>query len=259
MTKLTLALLGTSALMLAACGGSGGNNNAPTPPPTQLPPGNNAQQNPPPASSGIVQGVAYVLPAGSTIPSSASQLHETKSNYLSVLNAGGKQVTLQIPGIYSRGMTYLPGGANVDGKGYRTFVVSGSKYAYSKFGHVNDGETRIFSHGVLTTQMPAMGRVEYEGDSTIAQGSMVAIGDSDFVADFGQKTLVGYLTQEDRSPVIFNPIYINATITGNSFATAPGSTTARGYFYGPNAAELGGVFSDSSQQISGSFGARIDR
>lgn len=257
MTKLTLALLSTSALMLAACGG-GSDNNAPQdqhkPAPQQ--PNNPGTNTPPP--QGTYQGQVAIVPTGTTITAS-TPLKSTASNSLGIVNADGKQIAAQVPGFVSGNLTILSG-SNINGKSYKTFIVSGFKYPNSKFGYINEGnEDYIFSHGALTANMPTSGRVKYDGDAIIGRAGAVTVGDADFVADFGAKTLMGKIERESESTFPFNPVYLNATISGNSFASAPGAVSARGHFYGPNAAELGGIFHDANQQIGGSFGARIDR
>ena len=136
-------------------------------------------------------------------------------------------------------------------------MVSGNRYAHSKFGYVNDGDDFVFSHGTPTAAMPATGRVEYGGEAVVGQNGNVTIADADFVADFGAKTLQGSISHDSsRSTYAFNPIAINASITDNHFASADNAAvSSRGRFYGDNAAELGGIFYDRSQEISGSFGA----
>lgn len=255
MTKLTLALLSTSALMLAACGG-GSDNNAPQdqhkPAPQQ--PNNPGTNTPPP--QGTYQGQIAIVPTGTTITAS-TPLKSTASNNLGIVNADGKQIAAQIPGFVSGNLTILSG-SNINGKSYKTFIVSGYKYPNSKFGYITEGnEDYIFSHGALTTNMPTSGRVKYDGDAIIARAGITTTGDADFVADFGAKTLTGKI--DDSKGFAFNPVHIHATISGNSFITGAGPVNAGGNFYGPNAAELGGVFNDASQELSGSFGAKIDR
>ena len=137
MTKLTLALLSTSALMLAACGGSGDNNAAPqnqyTPAPQQ--PNNPGANNP--GSQATYQGEVAIVPTGTVITAS-TPLKRTASNSLGVINVDGKQIAAQAPGFISGGFTILSG-SSINGKSYKTFIVSGFKYPNSKFGYINEG------------------------------------------------------------------------------------------------------------------------
>lgn len=254
MKKSTLAILLTSSL-LAACGGSGGSDNAqtsdPQNPSTPLP----EQPNTPTPSSAYM-GKTYIVPVNSSAP---TQTYNTTSNSIATLTANGQELAVQLPGIISGGFTQLTGNTTYNGKSYSRFIVSGTRYVNSKFGYITEGQKDyIFSHGAPTANMPASGRVEYDGDALIGKAGSVSVADADFVADFGQKTLTGSITRDSQSTFAFNPIAINATISGNTFAANNGAITSSGYFYGNNAAEIGGVFSDSSQGIAGSFGARKD-
>ncbi|EGV35932.1 transferrin-binding protein-like solute binding protein [Neisseria weaveri] len=100
---------------------------------------------------------------------------------------------------------------------------------------------------------------------------------AEFDVDFGAKTLKGKLTAQDRALPTFN---IHAQIEGNGFTGRaktrdqgfildPGSTAnsvsvhldaeVKGGFYGPKAAELGGVFHSNEEgkdKVGGSFGAK---
>lgn len=74
--------------------------------------------------------------------------------------------------------------------------------------------------------------------------------------DFGAKTLTGKITQNAQSNLKFNPIDIAASINGNHFSSKDDATVkTTGSFYGDNARELGGIFQDSTQVLSGSYGA----
>lgn len=252
MQKTSFTLLISSALLLAACGGGGGDNNTPQDPPKPAPQQPNNQGN----AKGAYQGSVAIVPTGTAIHA-GTKLLKTASDSLGVIHANGKQITAQFPNIISGGFTIL-NGQNINGKSYKTFIVSGYKYPNSKFGYITEGnEDYIFSHGALTTNMPTSGRVKYDGDAIIARAGAVTTGDADFVADFGAKTLTGKI--DDSKGFAFSPVHIHATINGNSFITGAGPVNAGGNFYGPNAAELGGVFNDASQELSGSFGAKIDR
>ena len=258
----TLGLSITTALLLAACGGGSSDNNTPADPqkpsnpqkpstpqkPTTPPPGDNNV-------SGAYKGNVFVVPVGS-MPGSLADARATGSNNLAVLNANGKQIALQLPGIFSGGMTSMKG-ATINGQSYKLFIVSGSNYANSKFGYLNDGNNDyIFSQGAYTTNMPTSGTVTYQGDAAVGRSAVANTAISSFTADFGKKTLTGSITQAARSDVQFQPVNINATINGNAFSTADNATVrSTGHFYGDNAREVGGVFHDSSQSLVGSFGA----
>ena len=178
------------------------------------------------------------------------------------LKVGGKTIDLTLPNI-SAGETTNLNGANINGKIYKRFAVSGRNYQNSVFGYINDGDKDyIFSQGDITKNMPTGGQAKYDGSALISKaGSATATADADFNVDFASKVLSGVIAKDGDSPAsksafAFNPINVKANISGSSF-TSDGSTPAQvqGNFYGDNARELGGLVQDASQQIGGSFGA----
>lgn len=252
----TLGLGIATALLLAACGGGGDDapadpqkpdSKTPSKPSTRQPGNNNV--------SSTYKGNVFVVPVGK-MPGSLADAKATSSNSLTTLNANGKQLPLQPHNIPAGSMTSLKG-VTINGQSYKLFIVSGSRYANSKFGYINNGnEDYIFSQGAYTTNMPASGTVTYQGDAAVGRSAVGNTAVSNFTADFGQKTLKGSITQTPDSNVHFQPVNINATINGNAFSTADNATVrSTGHFYGDNAREVGGVFHDSSQSLVGSFGA----
>ena len=196
-----------------------------------------------------------MVPVGQ-MPASLADARATGSNDLATLNANGKQIALQIPNYQIGNMLFINNGS-VNGQSYKLFIVSGTNYANSKFGYINNGnEDYVFSQGAYTTNMPASGVVKYSGRAALGRAATGGTANSAFTADFGQKTLTGSITQEENSYVDFRPITINATINGNAFSTAnDAAVKSTGHFYGDNAREVGGIFYDSGQSLVGSFGA----
>ena len=57
--------------------------------------------------------------------------------------------------------------------------------------------------------------------------------------------------------ISYATVNIDARIDGNAFSTGADSIVrSKDHFYGEGAAEVGGIFHDSSQDVSGSFGAQ---
>ena len=251
-TSIHLSLSLSTALLLTACGGGGGGDNNPPldpgTPPANIP-GNNAGNS----VNGIYRGTAVVVPSGSTINSSHRTLN-IGSDYLTTLNVNGKQFSLRRPN--DDGSITTTHILSKDGKSYEIFVVSNFDYRDSSYGYIKSGnEDYIFSQGRLTASMPGSGIAQYVGQAAFVRNGEAGTGDSRFTADFAAKTLNGTITSKSSS-VTFTPVNINATINGNSFATANGAAVSSGgHFYGDNARELGGLFSDTVQRLSGSFGA----
>ena len=122
----------------------------------------------------------------------------------------------------------------------------------------------FFAQGYRTLDMPTSGTAAYSGQALVADARSRSTGiiqaditqtDASFSVDFGARTLTGKIGS-------FQPF--SASIQGNRFATddrdSPSSSeliSAKGGFYGPKAAELGGVFTDNRFAI-GSFAAKQD-
>ena len=122
----------------------------------------------------------------------------------------------------------------------------------------------FFAQGYRTLDMPTSGTAAYSGQALVADARSRSTGiiqaditqtDASFSVDFGARTLTGKIGS-------FQPF--SASIQGNRFATddrdIPSSSeliSAKGGFYGPKAAELGGVFTDNRFAI-GSFAAKQD-
>ena len=235
-----------------------GSNN-PSSPSAQQPGNNNPSKpsTPQPDNkvSGLYKGNVFVVPVGK-MPGSLAEAKATSSDSLTTLNANDKRIGLQLPGIISGHITSMRG-VSINGQSYKLFIVSGTRYANSKFGYINDGnEDYVFSQGAYTSNMPSTGTVTYRGDAAIGRSAVADTAVSNFTADFGQKTLKGSITQNPGSDVQFQPVNISATISGNAFSTTDNATVrSTGHFYGDKANEVGGVFHDSSQSLVGSFGA----
>lgn len=232
----------------------GGNPNNP-----QNPGSPNNPQNPgKPDNQAKYQGNAFAVPLGSQ-PKSLAEAKSISSNALGTISINGKILRLSNEDLGIDNQELLDGTESTykGGKSYKRLLVSGRNYQYSKFGYINDGsDDYIFSQGELTTNVPSSGVVYYKGVAAVGRAANASGGVSAFTAGFGQKTLTGNIVQ-DSGVEDFKTINIAAKINGNSFSSDPNAAVkTTGHFYGDNAAELGGIFQDSTQSISGSFGAR---
>ncbi|WP_373698399.1 transferrin-binding protein-like solute binding protein [Neisseria dentiae] len=117
----------------------------------------------------------------------------------------------------------------------------------------------FFAQGWKTAHddMPVSGVARYEGKAYhgSVRGGHPSETPASFTADFGNKTLSGKLGDYYQ---------FNADINGNRFATnyelshqtdSEGRVAASGGFYGPQAAELAGVY-NAYMHSAGSFGAK---
>ncbi|EGY51505.1 hypothetical protein HMPREF9371_2230 [Neisseria shayeganii 871] len=107
----------------------------------------------------------------------------------------------------------------------------------------------LFAHGQATERMPMTGTAQYKGNHWIYDITLDDWGgNAEFAVNFGDKTLDGTLQTSKK------PIHLKATISGNTFSGEHNGVHTNGGFYGPDAAELSGVYS-KPDQFSGAFGA----
>ena len=148
----------------------------------------------------------------------------------------------------------------------RQTVLSGRKYSHVQFGAQTVGiisptyqptlHHDSFAIGNITPTsgadaMPTSGKASYVGDAILLQGAAYTTSTSKFNVDFGRKTisgLIGYV----------NDIPVSGKISGSSFSGEQDGIRMKGNFFGPKAAELGGVFSAEHDGgvYQGSFGAK---
>ncbi|MFA9489411.1 MULTISPECIES: Slam-dependent surface lipoprotein [unclassified Mannheimia] len=249
--KFSLTLL--AACVISACGSSGGGNNSTSPAannntntsvnkpaPTQTTPTQPTQTN-----SSDDMGTAF-----RTRDSKEFEIN-TANTYKQVLVVDGKTFPVAWSGIVSGGFTKIPKNATINGVTYNDVTVSGTKYASSKFGHI-DGY--VFTQGEETPKanMPKTGTATYNVEGVFVangQDSLDSKGHT-LTVDFANKTING-----DVAP---NVTITNAKIDDNEFeGTAVYNGKAaelEGHFYGPDASEIGGAYSSSS--FSGAFGGK---
>ena len=284
--KMKLTVLACAALFgLTACSsggsgvshggtiGAGSGNVQPTPPapnpkpaPNPAPtPNPNPAPNPAPAPapSATFNGVA--IPAesqnGANTPVSA-----VGSSTLDNVTVNGINITLKQPGITAGTFTNIR-------KNTETTIASGTYLshmrfgAYADFNHNNNPDSNpsyTFALGSVTpvADVPTSGTATYNGlavGSPIGGGAFQE-GTSTFNVDFGAKRLNGSVTIG-----AFNPVPLTANINGNQFSgTSAEGVHTDGRFYGPQAAEMGGVFNGEvpapvgggTFKWIGSFGAK---
>ena len=254
-------------LSLAACGGGGGSSvttsssstptpaprPTPTPPPTPTP-----TPSPAPAPSAQYQGVH--LTAGSNQAHTA-HAQSYNSNTLNEIQVGSRTVTVKYPGISVGKFINL-------GPHDNKMIASDGSLSYSRFGayfgpdksaaEIANGArstqtNKVFSMGQVTTNMPTTGTAVYNGLSLGSRtGDVYDYGTSRFNVDFGAKTISGTVSNTAYSADL------RGTISGASFSGAHNGVNMSGNFYGPNAAELGGVYNGISngRAVVGSFGAK---
>ena len=153
-----------------------------------------------------------------------------------------------------------------DNMSTRMTVLSGRKYSHVQFGAQTVGSISStyqptlhhdsFAIGNITPTsgadaMPTSGKASYVGDAILLQGGAYTTGASKFNVDFGRKTISGLIDNTYGIPV-------SGKISGSSFSGEQDGIRMQGNFFGPKAAELGGVFSaeHDGNVYQGSFGAK---
>ena len=183
----------------------------------------------------------------------------------SVVTVDGHQITVVRPGITSGRFT-----ETVDKNGLT--ITSGQTLSYMRFGartnqnittNINDIGTNhyAFAIGNITPTsgadaVPTTGKAAYEGLATLGHSNTTfGKGTSSFNVDFGAKTINGSVTNGPFT------VPLAGTINGASFNGEKDGIAMQGNFYGPKAAELGGIFKgelvegSSFTPVLGSFGA----
>ena len=239
--------------MSASTGGSNGSNSGKN---------NNGNNNggnsrPAPAPSAQYSGNALAGTAqnGHNVSATAAG-----SNTLNSIVLDGTTITLARPGISAGRFTDIT-------ENTRHTIASGTFLSYSRFGsyqNTNDehGRNAVYTFAIgsvtPTAQVPTTGSAVYNGlavDSAVGGGAFQQ-GTSRFDVDFGAKTINGTINAASHQ------IPLAGTINGASFAGTKNGINMSGNFYGPNAAELGGVYNGSITEQGntvkhmGSFGAK---
>lgn len=278
LVKFTLTAL--AAFAISACGSSGGgddNGSAPANNQAQNQPSNNSannqQTNRPsqPSTNNQTQRPAQPSQPQVTGGTGGALVISGSDNNTSVkratlngyntnsINVDGTNVTIGFSGIYAG--SWFRGNVN----GSHLEVCCG-RYSDVRFG-VSEGLTPnsdgyMFYNGNPTTNMPTSGSASYTGQSIIS-ASVNALSDdyhtgtSKFNVDFGNKTLNGSLDIAN-----IQPVNVNATISGNSFAgtansaSLPSSARVEGKFYGNAAKELAGLAQGNDNSWGAAFGAQ---
>lgn len=134
--------------------------------------------------------------------------------------------------------------------------IVGTNLVHSRYGFVED---RLFSKGVRTSDMPTIGSATYWGTGFHYENDVLDTNATNsFIVNFGNKNIMGSVRHKNGS------LRLNANISGNTFRgirtdISTGQTReikTEGAFYGPNAVEMSGHYSDDQNKVLGAFGAK---
>lgn len=260
-TLIKFSLTTFAALMISACGSSGGGSDNPQPQNNNA--ANNTQTNTPSNPPQQVQNGtgAAIVKSGDRYEDNLNIQTKTLNGYNpNKINVDGTDITIGFPGITSGSWS------KINANGRHLEVCCGS-YSDIRFG-VSDpldenGSGYMFYNGKPTQNMPTSGVANYVGEAIIS-ANIDELEDKDydtssskFSVNFGNKTLNGSIEIQN-----IQPVNINATISGNSFAgtansaSLPSSGTVEGKFYGNNAKEMAGLAQGDDKSWSAAFGAK---
>ncbi|MGY4678908.1 Slam-dependent surface lipoprotein, partial [Ursidibacter arcticus] len=143
--------------------------------------------------------------------------------------------------------------------------ISDPKFS-SYFGYfAAGGHSTIFYQGSNLTaesEIPQSGTAKYVGDSIYVNKGKVTtqVGKVDLTADFANKNLTGtvFAQQGDISAVTIKDAKLDKNTFSGSVVQAGSEAQLHGKFYGKDAAELSGAYSDNQGEagLKGAFGAK---
>ena len=141
----------------------------------------------------------------------------------------------------------------------RQTILSNNNFKSSAFGTYVDnltGNQYFFAQGLPTAvaQIPTTGNAEYKGGAVYKKD-----GDRNFsertemkaTADFASKVIdINIMKKTNAVP----EMHFSGKITANSFAGEVNGIKTQGGFFGENAQEMGGLFTNEADQSRGAFG-----
>ena len=138
-------------------------------------------------------------------------------------------------------------------------ILSNSNLQSSAFGTYVDkltGNQYFYAQGLPTTvgQIPTTGLVEYKGGAVYKKDgnqNYSEISEMKATADFANKVIDINITEKANAVPGMN---FGGKITGNSFAGEVNGIKTQGGFFGENAKEMTGLFTNEADQSRGAFG-----
>ena len=245
--KKVFALICT--VTLAACGGGGGGNSTPSSQPTP----NAGPSNPP--TSQPATPPSTTTPATPAVPTNAQQT--VGGNSIAIDNSNIKHI--RVDGVdfdltQSGGVSlgnwkgkvpgFTSGIASGEPKSVQKFLVNtASANATAGVLEVNGKKQAFFSgHFTPAAELPK-GQVHYSTSvASMHSGANYDITRTDLTANFDSKKLTGTISRDAK---FGGDIAVNAQISGNKFDQS-GATQVKGGFFGKNAAEVAGGFSNGN-------------
>ena len=135
-------------------------------------------------------------------------------------------------------------------------ILSNKNFKASAFGTYSDYliDQHFFAQGnpTVLAQIPTAGKVEYDGGAVYKKdGDFSQVTGMTATADFASKAIDINIKEKGK----FVPdMKFGGKITGNSFAGEVNGIKTQGGFFGENAQEMGGLFTNEADQSRGAFG-----
>lgn len=245
MKLLKLTALTAAVAAMTACSSSGGGANIATPKPVVAATTTPTTTTPTPAATSVgIQGNVINL----------------NQNKVAVGNITNTAATAQVNKVVVNGQTldFIPTGFAVAKltltAGNMDRIGGSSQLAYTRYGYIREGSATpaLFAQGDITpaNAVPQTGAATYNGSAAHVASGKVSLVDSSFTVDFGKQQLQGAIKAPEGD------VNLAATINGNAFSGTQNGIQTKGMFYGSQAQELGGVYTNTSGTISGAYGAK---
>ena len=224
-------------------------------------------------TSGKYNGVAYEYKSGNVNDKIVNpKLHNLSSNNIEVLNINGKRIDIAPEGVNpgytylnKNGETRLSTGAFVNGLIFMNSTRNGI------YQNQKDGKTYVYAQGELTpvNEIPRTGEVRYLGlssyhvnNETLNEGASDVnpprwgIVGIDMTANFDEKKVNGQLLATGYPDNVVSKL--EGKISGNQFSGIKDGTTMQGAFFGKDANEMGGIYTNQEKGFSGAFSAKAN-
>lgn len=141
----------------------------------------------------------------------------------------------------------------------RQTILSNDNFKSSAFGTYVDnltGNQYFFAQGLPTVvaQIPTTGTAEYKGGAVYKKDgdrNFSELSEMKATADFANKVIdINIMKKTNAVP----EMHFGGKITANSFAGEVNGIKTQGGFFGENAQEMGGLFTNEADQSRGAFG-----
>lgn len=238
-------------LLIAGCGGSGAIKTIPDKKPTP----NLPSPNPTPGQNVYRSMSAY----NSTKHATEGSVTQNAPSF-DTLSFNGRELPLMVAGNIKPGrMVAIDTDLTLGGVSYKKFHVGSTRHSHARFGALNyEGNNIVFHQGHLSASVPNKGAAHYVGDvvhvnnanNNYTQGIMQA--DVNF-ADKRMK--LAFTKPGDKSKFVDR--YLEATLNGNKFSGITNNTHVDGAFYGDNANEMAGHYTNAQENFQGAFGGTM--